>query len=448
MAVRIKIRRDTATNWAVNNPTLAQGEPGLETDTRKRKMGNGTTPWNSLPYDVHISDVNTPTLAQVIAAGDTAGDLIDMNGYRIENVGNPVNVSDAANKAYVDQKALNVFRLAGEIDCSTNPNYPAAAKGDRFEITAGGKIGGPSGINVEPWDEIVCKETSIGGTHDEVGSQFYITQANVLAASEEVSGTIAIASDAEIAAGAVNNKAVTPSKLSYWLSNVLNSVFQLLSQKNASGGYVGLSGFMIAFKNAANTFTSYFSNSNTASRTYGFPDKNGTVAMLDDLPTKNTRKIFHSTHADFTGGSTASEAVYESILIPGGTVADGDSIDVEALWTFASTSATNKQFRIRVGTTIGITGVVVANIQNNGSTGSTVPVKLKQDIKMKFLASPAQTMEAAYINSGSSTIGILTVLNTANIDLTADWYINITGQKAVVGDTMKLKYANVFINKL
>ncbi|KKL07037.1 hypothetical protein LCGC14_2590060, partial [marine sediment metagenome] len=33
MAVQIQSRRDTAANWTSNNPTLAAGEIGIETDT-------------------------------------------------------------------------------------------------------------------------------------------------------------------------------------------------------------------------------------------------------------------------------------------------------------------------------------------------------------------------------------------------------------------------------
>lgn len=50
MASKIQIRRDTAANWTATNPTLAQGEPGLETDTNQVKYGDGTLPWNSLDY--------------------------------------------------------------------------------------------------------------------------------------------------------------------------------------------------------------------------------------------------------------------------------------------------------------------------------------------------------------------------------------------------------------
>lgn len=50
MPVQIQLRRDTAANWTTANPTLAAGELGLETDTAKYKIGNGSTAWTSLSY--------------------------------------------------------------------------------------------------------------------------------------------------------------------------------------------------------------------------------------------------------------------------------------------------------------------------------------------------------------------------------------------------------------
>lgn len=46
----IKIKRGSSVSWAAKNPILSAGEPGLEVDTGQLKVGNGTTPWNSLPY--------------------------------------------------------------------------------------------------------------------------------------------------------------------------------------------------------------------------------------------------------------------------------------------------------------------------------------------------------------------------------------------------------------
>lgn len=64
MAVRFQLRRDTAVNWGSTNPVLALGEPGVETDTLKVKVGDGVTAWNSLGYSItkDFNDLtNTPT---------------------------------------------------------------------------------------------------------------------------------------------------------------------------------------------------------------------------------------------------------------------------------------------------------------------------------------------------------------------------------------------------
>jgi hypothetical protein len=54
MTARMQQRRDTAANWTSTNPTLAAGEMGIETDTYKFKVGNGSTAWTTLPYAVDI----------------------------------------------------------------------------------------------------------------------------------------------------------------------------------------------------------------------------------------------------------------------------------------------------------------------------------------------------------------------------------------------------------
>ena len=50
MATKIQVRRDTAADWTSNNPTLAAGEIGFESDTNKFKIGDGATAWTSLNY--------------------------------------------------------------------------------------------------------------------------------------------------------------------------------------------------------------------------------------------------------------------------------------------------------------------------------------------------------------------------------------------------------------
>ena len=47
---KIQLRRDTLVNFTSKNPILAEGELAYETDTKKLKIGDGTTAYNSLAY--------------------------------------------------------------------------------------------------------------------------------------------------------------------------------------------------------------------------------------------------------------------------------------------------------------------------------------------------------------------------------------------------------------
>lgn len=72
MSNRIQLRRDTATNWTTANPVLAQGEPALETDTGRRKIGDGATAWTALGYQFDgttaAATYTTPAQSAGIAA--------------------------------------------------------------------------------------------------------------------------------------------------------------------------------------------------------------------------------------------------------------------------------------------------------------------------------------------------------------------------------------------
>lgn len=73
--------RATATEWTTANPVLAAGEIGVEINTHKAKVGDGTTDWSSLPY---IGSGGLPT-------GGTAGQIVakidgtDYNAQWIDN---------------------------------------------------------------------------------------------------------------------------------------------------------------------------------------------------------------------------------------------------------------------------------------------------------------------------------------------------------------------------
>ena len=69
-----KQRRDTASNWTSNNTVLLAGELGYETDTKKFKIGDGSTAWQSLDY-IPIPDTN-----RLLTGNLTVGGNFTVNG--------------------------------------------------------------------------------------------------------------------------------------------------------------------------------------------------------------------------------------------------------------------------------------------------------------------------------------------------------------------------------
>ena len=87
MADIIQVRRDTAANWTSVNPTLAEGEFAVETDTNQFKIGDGVTAWTSLTYvtqgpaaTIAVGTTTTGaegTNASVVNSGNTAAAVFD-----------------------------------------------------------------------------------------------------------------------------------------------------------------------------------------------------------------------------------------------------------------------------------------------------------------------------------------------------------------------------------
>ena len=70
MAIRIQLRRDTAANWTSVNPTLRAGEIGIETDTLKFKIGNGSA-WNATTSYANVTPTGlTNSLGDYILVSD------------------------------------------------------------------------------------------------------------------------------------------------------------------------------------------------------------------------------------------------------------------------------------------------------------------------------------------------------------------------------------------
>ena len=67
---RVQLRTDTSAAWAAENPVLLRGEGGYEWDTGRLRIGDGVTPFMSLPHQ------GTPFVGPVEPAGAAAGGML------------------------------------------------------------------------------------------------------------------------------------------------------------------------------------------------------------------------------------------------------------------------------------------------------------------------------------------------------------------------------------
>ncbi len=103
--VRIQVRRGTASEWTSVNPTLAAGELGVETDTRKIKIGTGSTAWTSLSYiaadSPAITEIAQDAIDQALSMGSGLTKSYNDNTNTI-SLG--IDDSIVALKSYVDSQ--------------------------------------------------------------------------------------------------------------------------------------------------------------------------------------------------------------------------------------------------------------------------------------------------------------------------------------------------------
>jgi hypothetical protein len=85
MAVQIQIRRDTSSNWSSVNPVLASGEIGIETNTNKFKIGNGSSVWNSLVYVNALPSELSSASASLYATISSASIVVNSNALNYAN---------------------------------------------------------------------------------------------------------------------------------------------------------------------------------------------------------------------------------------------------------------------------------------------------------------------------------------------------------------------------
>jgi len=130
---RFKLRNGTAAEWTAANPTLLQGEIGVETDTRKYKIGDGSTAWAGLSYYIDgvairgqcskMTDgtIDITTQGTYVTTGLTAT-LDSSTAYGM------VLGTDDAFGLKNDSGGTKLFRIYGSIDATDGNNSTLGVK--------------------------------------------------------------------------------------------------------------------------------------------------------------------------------------------------------------------------------------------------------------------------------------------------------------------------------
>lgn len=172
---RLVIRHDTKENWLLANPTLLNGEMGLEIDGSKYniKFGDGSTAWQDLPYAYNLDQI----LAQIPQGGEvyklTKMSLEEADSVQLATIEGPENGDVAVVTTLVDGDTYQVssyiyngtdwVAITGEVDASKvilNKDLTITANiGVQTIDASGSKTLKTKGMNVQQvLDMIVAEE--------------------------------------------------------------------------------------------------------------------------------------------------------------------------------------------------------------------------------------------------------------------------------------------------
>lgn len=141
-----------------------------------------------------------------VIVNDAAGESVTISKWTTSRV-----TADDLVSGITD--ALGILKHAGDLDCSANPNYPAADNGDVYYVTVAGKIGGAAGKDVDVGDTVIAKADNAGGTEAAVGTSWYVLEHNLagvaMLSGATFTGDIIVPADAYGAGWNGSNEAPT-----------------------------------------------------------------------------------------------------------------------------------------------------------------------------------------------------------------------------------------------
>lgn len=260
-------------------------------------MIDDRTPINNLPLP-NIANKQTDDIPRIIAAL-MAIDAFTKATFGLGSVNNtadidkPVSTAQAAAdtatlnsaKAYADAVVTGLWDDRGAFDASSN-TFPttggsgtagAIMKGDIWTLNgvalSGPLLGYALGSTVR----------ALSDAPGQTAANWAIGESGLSYAPEDAANkSTAVATDQASDVKYPSVKAVFD-----WATGL----FQTLANKDATGGYAGLTLFKLNLKNTDGSVTSFLTNAATAARTWTLPNYDGTLAVLSDFMTALTGSL-------------------------------------------------------------------------------------------------------------------------------------------------------------
>lgn len=220
--VRIQLRRGTATEWtnadtALNSSgglVLAAGEMAVETNTRKIKIGDGSTRWSSLAYVA----ADSPAISEI--AQDAIDQALSMGSGLTKSYNDNTNTISLGIDTNVIATNIYVDNAVGGLQNTVTSDYVL--------IADVGNAGGPAKLDVD--GNLLVPKSSIileGATANDYETTLTVTDptADRTITFPDASGTVALTSDlAEAAQDAVSSAFVTGSGITKVYDDNLNTI--------------------------------------------------------------------------------------------------------------------------------------------------------------------------------------------------------------------------------
>jgi len=392
MATRIQLRRDTAQNWSLNNPVLLSGEVGIETDTLKIKIGNGSR-WNSISnYAFKVGQANG--VATLDSTGKIPASQIPTN----------INISEL-----IDSLTTSDIEEGSNLYFTNSRAVSANASAITNAIAT----------------EVTNRNASIATAKTEA-----ITAASADATTKSNSVQTAAASDATVKANAAKNEAIAASsidattKVNSALSTVASNLNSAISAEASNRN----SAISTAVSGAINTLTTtnvsegtnkYFTNARAkAAVASDIADAINAIqydAGITDLASFTTSNLAEGANLYFTNARaiSATNNKFNDILVAINTATDDLSLTISNDYLSKSDAANTYVTSQTLSNTVSDYVLEADRNQQGGFAGLDNTTHILDSVIPTTIARVSSPTFTGTVNASNLTItGNLTVSGT------------------------------------